>query len=318
MSGQTVAIDASNLFMKFGDLIAVNNVSFKIFKGEIVGILGPNGAGKTTTIRLLTGIFEFEKRTKIEIFNKNIVDNPRKYKLNFGIVPEVSNAFSDFSVLQNLKFSAGIYGMMSKKEIKERSHKLLEQFDLTDKMHSRTKTLSKGLKQRLNFCLALIHEPPILILDEPTSGLDPMSVKLMRKIILKLKEEGKTILITTHDMQEAQNLCDRVLIINKGKIITDADPDTLRKEFKSPSIIQFKIDGGLTNDQETNLKEFLNFKKKNDNYIISSFNAPKDISELYSFLKRNNVKISDFKVKETSLEEVFIHLIKNSSSTEEK
>ncbi len=327
MSTQTIAINATNLSKKFGDLLAVNNVSFKIPKGEILGILGPNGAGKTTIIRLLTGLFKLENGTTIEVFNKNIKNNPKEYKLNFGVVPEVSNAFSDYTVLQNLKFSAGIYGISSKKEIEERSKNLLKQFDLMDKMHSKTKSLSKGLKQRLNFCLALIHEPPILILDEPTSGLDPMSTILVRKIILQLKEEGKTILITTHDMHEAQNFCDRVLILNKGEIIADENPDRLREQYKTPSNIFFKFEsesggeydknqvGDLSDVQLTDLNNSFNIKKKNEYYSISSNDAIKDIAELYSFCSKNKLKISSLKITETSLEEVFIHLIKNSDLT---
>ena len=324
MCAQTIAIKASNLSKRFGDLLAVKNVSFIIPKGEILGILGPNGAGKTTIIRLLTGLFKLENRGKIEVFNKNILNNPKEYKLNYGIVPEVSNAFSDFTVLQNLKFSAGIYGIKSKKDIEKRSEKLLRQFDLLDKMHSKTKSLSKGLKQRLNFCLALIHEPPILILDEPTSGLDPMSTILVRKIILQLKNEGKTILITTHDMHEAQNFCDRVLILNKGEIIADESPDKLREQYKTPSTIFFKFESRSIGDddknefkdlsgiQQTSFKDRFNAKKKNEYYTISSNNAIKDISELYSFCSKNKLKISNLKITETSLEEVFLNLVKNS------
>ncbi|TKJ18712.1 MAG: ATP-binding protein [Promethearchaeota archaeon Loki_b31] len=310
---KSIAIKVSNLYKRFEDLIAVNDVSFEIYEGEIVGILGPNGAGKTTTIRLLTGIFKLEDKASIEVFNEDIIKNLYKYKINFGIVPEVSNAFSDFTVFQNLKFSGCIYGF-PKSKIEKRSKELLEQFNLIDKMHSKTKALSKGLKQRLNFCLALLHEPSILILDEPTSGLDPISVKLMRNRILQLKKEGKTILITTHDMQEAETICDRILIMNRGKIIADESPNTLRERFKSTSTILFKIDGVLSNDQKNTLMDTFDIiKEENDYYVFSSDDALKDISMLYNFSKENNLNISDFKVKETSLEEVFIHLIKKDS-----
>ena len=310
---ENYAIKALNLTKKFEALIAVDNISFNISKGEIVGILGPNGAGKTTTIRLLTGIFKLEGKASIEIFNEDITKNLSRYKINFGIVPEVSNAFSDFTVWQNLKFSGGIYGF-PKEKIEARSKTLLEEFGLIEKMHSKTKALSKGLKQRLNFCLALLHEPSILILDEPTSGLDPISVKLMRDRILQLKKEGKTILITTHDMQEAQTICDRILIMNRGKIIADESPDTIRERFKSTSTIRFKIDGILSNDQKASLMgTFDSIKKVKDYYSISSYNVLKDISTLYNYSKANNLEISDFKMKETSLEEVFIHLIKEDS-----
>ncbi len=306
-----IAVKALNLTKKFGDLIAVDNISFSIKQGEIIGLLGPNGAGKTTTIRLLTSVFQLESNAKIEIFGKNITKNPSKYKKNFGIIPEISNAFSDYSVWQNLKFSGGIYGI-SKEIVKNRSKKLLTQFDLIDKMHSKTKTLSKGLKQRLNFCLALLHEPPILILDEPTSGLDPISVNLVRKQILQLKNEGKTILITTHDMQEAQTICDRTLIINKGKIIADESPNNLREQFKSSKKILFKISGVLSNEQKKALMDTFNLvKEKNKYHTFSSYDALKDISKLYKVFKENSIKILDFKIQETSLEEVFIHLIKN-------
>jgi len=310
---ENYAIKALDLNKRFEDLIAVDNISFNISKGEIVGILGPNGAGKTTTIRILTGIFKLEGNASIEIFNEDITKNLSKYKINFGIVPEVSNAFSDFTVWQNLKFSGGVYGF-PKEKIEKRSQELLEQFGLIDKMHSKTKALSKGLKQRLNFCLALLHEPSILILDEPTSGLDPISVKLMRDRILQLKKEGKTILITTHDMQEAQTICDRILIMNRGKIIADENPDTIRERFKSTSKIQFKIDGILSNDQKASLMDtFDSIKEKNGYYSIPSYDVLKDISELNKYSKTTNIEISNLKVKETSLEEVFIHLIKEDS-----
>ena len=306
----SVVINALHLNKRFGDLIAVDNVSFGIHQSEIVGILGPNGAGKTTTIRLLTGVFELEKNGKIEIFDKDITKNPRKYKMNFGIVPEISNAFSDYTVWQNLTFSGGIYGM-PKVKVEQRAKKLLKDFGLIDKINSRTKTLSKGLKQRLNFCLALLHEPPILILDEPTSGLDPFSVKLMREQILQFKKEGKTILITTHDMQEAQNMCDRILIMNKGKIIADESPNILREQFKSTSTIIFTIDGVLSSDQKKEIEDaFTLIQERNDYYSFSSDNSLKDVSKLYEISEEMNIKISDFKVKDTSLEDVFMHLIK--------
>ena len=314
---ELVAIKVINLVKRFGSLVAVNDVSFEINQGEIVGILGPNGAGKTTTIRLLTGVFQLDTNAKIEIFGDDVTHNPTKYKKNFGIVPEISNAFSDYSVWQNLMFSGGIYGI-SKDEIEKRSKKLLTQFNLIDKMYSKTKTLSKGLKQRLNLCLALLHDPPILILDEPTSGLDPISVNLMRNRILKLKEEGKTILITTHDMREAQNMCDRILIMNKGKIIADESPDTLREQFKSTSTILFKINGVISTEQERILSKIVKLvKDKNGYHVFSSTNVLRDISNLFQTSKENNIKISDLKIKETSLEEVFIHLIKDDLTSEE-
>ena len=307
---KNIAIGAFNLTKKFGDLTAVDRISFKIQEGDIIGILGPNGAGKTTTIRLITGIFQLENESRVEIYSKDFTNSPKELKKMFGIVPELSNAYSDYTVWQNLNFCGTIYGL-SKRKIKERTNILLERFELTNKMHAKTKTLSKGLKQRLNLCLALLHEPSILILDEPTSGLDPISVGIVRNQILDLKKEGKTILITTHNMQEAQQVCDRILIMNRGKIIADESPDNLRKNFKPTSTVLFKLENSLSVEQKNELKSLFNIiEEPNDRISIISINPLEDISKLNDFIKKNNFIISNFNLKETTLEEVFIYLIK--------
>ncbi len=310
-SSKKIAIETFNLTQNFDELTAVNNVSFRIYEGEIVGILGPNGAGKTTTIRLITGLFQLENTSKVEIYSKDFTSNSKEAKRNFGIVPEVSNAYSDFTVWQNLKFSGSIYGI-SQTELKKRIMTLLERFELMNKIHSKTKSLSKGLKQRLNLCLALLHEPPILILDEPTSGLDPSSAKIVRDQILEFKREGKTILITTHNMQEAQQVCDRIFIMNQGKIIADESPDNLRKKFKPTSTLLFTIEGKLSLEQKTELESRFNLiEEQKDRFSIISNNPLEDISNLNDFSKQHEIKISTFRLTETSLEEVFIHLIEN-------
>ena len=312
-----IAIEASNLSKRFGDLVAVNNITFAIHEGEIVGILGPNGAGKTTTIRLITGVFQLENESKVNVYSQDFTSSSKKLKKLFGIVPEISNAYSDYTVWQNLNFSGRIYGL-SKAEIRERVNDLLERFELIDKLHAKTKTLSKGLKQRLNLCLALLHEPSILVLDEPTSGLDPFSVNIVRKQILQFRDEGKTILITTHNMQEAQQICDRILIMNRGNIIADENPDTLRKNFKQSSTILFQSEIKLSNELKNKLKTELILKEEKNGYFqLISRDPLEDISKLNSFLKSNGIKLKDFKLLETTLEEVFIHLIEKDHKPKE-
>lgn len=313
-SSNAIALETFNLTKKFDALTAVDDISFKIYEGGIVGILGPNGAGKTTTIRLITGIFELKGKSRVELYSEDLTSNPKELKKNFGIVPEVSNAYSDYTVWQNLFFSGTIYGL-SKEKIKERARILLDRFELIDKINSKLKTLSKGLKQRVNLCLALLHEPPILILDEPTSGLDPFSVSIVRNQILDLKKEGKTILITTHNMQEAQQICDRILIMNQGKIIADEHPDELRKNFKSTSTIMFKLQGNVSNESKEEIDSlFKVIKKEMNKFNLISENPIEDIARLNDFIKKNEISIQDFSLKETSLEEVFIHLIETDSS----
>ena len=312
-SFKPTVLEAFNLTKNFGALTAVDDISFKIYEGGIVGILGPNGAGKTTTIRLITGIFELKEKSRVEIYSEDLTSNPKELKKNFGIVPEVSNAYSDYTVWQNLFFSGTIYGL-SKEKIKERAEILLDRFELADKINSKLKTLSKGLKQRVNLCLALLHEPSILILDEPTSGLDPFSVSIVRNQILDLKKEGKTILITTHNMQEAQQICDRILIMNHGKIIADESPDELRKNFKSTSNIMFTLQGKISDESKNALFSlFKTIKIEKNKFNLISENPLEDISKLNAFIQKNGISIQDFTLKETSLEEVFIHLIEKDS-----
>jgi ABC-2 type transport system ATP-binding protein len=317
-SSGEIALEAFNLTKKFGDLTAVNDISFTINKGGIVGILGPNGAGKTTTIRLLTGIFQLKHNAKVEIYSKDLSSNPKKLKKNFGIVPEVSNAYSEYTVWQNLFFSGTLYGL-SKNEIKERVELLLKRFELTDKLNAKMKTLSKGLKQRVNLCLALLHEPSILILDEPTSGLDPFSVSIVRNQILDLKKAGKTILITTHNMQEAQQICDRILIMNRGNIIADENPDNLRKNFKPTSTLIFKVQGNISKEHKQALNSlFKSIKEDKGKIKVISDTPLEDVSKFNDFIRKNNIKIQDFALKETSLEEVFIHLVKSDRKSKNK
>ncbi len=303
------AVSALNFTKKFGDLIAVDNVSFSIKQGEIVGLLGPNGAGKTTTIRMITGVFPLNKNAKLKIFDKDIDPSNRSYKINFGIVPEISNAYRDYTVWQNIRFNAKIYGM-NKKELQIRGIKLLKTFQLEDKSNKKTKSLSKGLKQRLNFCMALIHNPSILIFDEPTSGLDPISVNILRNQIEAFKNEGKSIFLTTHDLSEAQRLCDRILIMNKGKIIADEHPDVIREKFKPHLKILVKFQSKLSQSQLDNFNSVLTFEKQIDDFFIFSSKDPlNDISRLHNFVKEENLQIGKLKFKEPTLEEAFIHII---------
>ncbi|OLS13473.1 MAG: ATP-binding protein [Promethearchaeota archaeon CR_4] len=318
---QGIVISAQNLRKNFGLLAAVDGISFSIKKQEIVGVLGPNGAGKTTTIRLLTGLYRVLNGSSIQIFNEDITMNPLLYKSLFGIVPEISNAFLDYTVLQNLQFTGQIFGL-TKKEIKERSASLLQQYGLTDKAKTLTNALSKGLKQRLNFCIALLHDPPILIFDEPTAGLDPISVRVLREQILHLREAGKTILLTTHDMQEAQKICDRVLIINKGKIIVDETPDALRAKFGNGRMILFKPAADLPETFKAGLIAIFSRGTslkllKNGYYQCPSKDPVGDIVKIHTFFQDNGISISDLKLEETSLEDIFIQLIQKERESNE-
>jgi ABC-2 type transport system ATP-binding protein len=321
MSLDTLAIKTQNLTKSFGSLLAVDNVSFSIKKQEILGFLGPNGAGKTTTIRIITGLFPLPPGSSVEILGKEMKKNPLLCKAEFGIVPETSNAFFDMTVAQNLHFTGKLYGL-SNEQIAKRSELLLKQYDLVEKTHVKSKSLSKGQKQRLHFCMALLHDPSILILDEPTSGLDPISIRILRDQILQLRAAGKTILLTTHDMQEAQKICDRILIINKGKIIIDESPESLRTRFSNVKNFIFKpvleLEDQLKNGIEKRLPHAGPLSPlKNGFYQIKVDDPIQDTAMILAFFQQENIQIADFRVEDMPLEDIFFKLIKKETHIHE-
>jgi ABC-2 type transport system ATP-binding protein len=222
------AIEVTNLTKHFNGLVAVNNISFDVKKGELFGFLGPNGAGKTTTIRMLTGVIKPDKGSA-SIFGYDVVKQGLKIRQLMGIVPEMSNAYVDLSAWNNLMLVGGLYGV-NKSTRKERATSLLKKFDLYKRKDQLVKGFSKGMKQKLLLCMALISEPSILFLDEPTSGLDVESQRLIKGIIREVNANGTTVFLTTHNMEEANQLCDRIAIINHGKIAEIGSPEKVRQQ----------------------------------------------------------------------------------------
>jgi len=206
---------------------AVDAISFTVNRGEIFGFLGPNGAGKTTTIRMMTGVLKPSKGN-IKIFDHDVWKNPIPIKQITGNVPEEANAYLELTGWQNLIFIGEIYGI-SKKDREERAESLLKKFELFEKGNMKTKKYSKGMKQRLLLCMALMTNPEVLFLDEPTSGLDVQSARIIKQLIREYNEKGMTIFLTTHDMEIANELCHRIAIINRGKIISLDTPENLKK-----------------------------------------------------------------------------------------
>jgi len=217
------AIQVQGLTKRYGDVLAVDNVSFEVRKGEFFGFLGPNGAGKTTTIRMLTGII---KKDGGEASVMGYPAGTIRAKQLSGVMPELSNAYMDLSAWGNLMLMAEIY-RISGNQAKERAESFLRQLGLYERKDSLASTYSMGMRKRLVLSMALLSNPQILFLDEPTSGLDVQSVRFMRALLRNLKQEGKTIFLTTHNMDEAADMCERVAIINHGKIVALDSPDKL-------------------------------------------------------------------------------------------
>ncbi len=223
MSSNAYAIEVTKLTKFYGQLLAVDHISFNVDRGEFFGFLGPNGAGKTTTVRMLTGII---KKNDGEA---RVMGHPAGSiyaKQLSGVMPELSNAYLDLTAWGNLMLMAGLYRLPQAK-VKERAGSLLMQLGLFERKNSLIRTFSMGMRKRLVLCMALLPDPQILFLDEPTSGLDVHSVRFMRAMLKNQKQEGKTILFTTHNMEEAAEICDRVAIINHGRIVAMNTPDNL-------------------------------------------------------------------------------------------
>jgi lipooligosaccharide transport system ATP-binding protein len=231
-----VLIEAERLTKKFGELVAVNNIDFEIFKGECFGFLGPNGAGKTTTMRMIHCVLPLTSG-KITVAGMDVTENEREIKKMIGVAPQESNLDPDFTVFHNLIVYARYYDI-PKVEAKRRAEELLRFVQLEEKRDVIIENLSAGMKRRLILARALRNEPQILILDEPTTGLDPQARHLIWDKIRSLQKQGVTIVLTSHYMDEAAQLCDRLIIMDYGKIIEEGKPSALIKKHAGEEVLE--------------------------------------------------------------------------------
>ncbi|MBD3214565.1 MAG: ATP-binding cassette domain-containing protein [Candidatus Lokiarchaeota archaeon] len=300
-------IEVYGLTKDFGEILAVDKIDFSVNEGEIFGFLGPNGAGKTTTIRMMTGVLKPTSGT-IEIYGKNIWKHQIMVKQILGNVPEMANVYMDLTGLQNLNFIGEVYGIP--KEVRnERALKLLKKFELFGRKDALAKRYSKGMKQRLLLCMALMSEPKILFLDEPTSGLDVQSSIIIKNLIKEYNQNGMTIFLTTHNMDVANEMCQRIAIINRGKIIRLDTPDNLRaieKEYQAIDLhLSEKVD--LADLESLNGIDTVKEVKTYYHLVVNDIDAA--IEQIIAFTRAQNIKIKKLNTPEPSLEEVFINVI---------
>ena len=233
-----------NLTKKFGGQRAVDSISFEVKTGEILGFLGPNGAGKTTTMRMITN-FITPSEGRIEVGGKTMVDAAEEIKKHIGYLPENNPLYQDMPVIDYLEFVGGLQGI-PKGDIPMRVVEMIRITGLNAEKHKKIGELSKGFKQRVGLAQAMIHDPEILIMDEPTSGLDPNQIVEIRKLIRELGRE-KTVILSTHILPEVEATCDRILIINRGKIVADGSAENLRKQASGQEILKARIEEGDPN-----------------------------------------------------------------------
>jgi ABC-2 type transport system ATP-binding protein len=244
LENKDLAVEVKGLTKQFGQILAVDHISFDVKKGEFFGFLGPNGAGKTTTARMLTGVI---KKNAGEARVMGYPAGNFAAKQSSGVMPEISNAYLDLTAWGNLMLIGELYRVPQSKA-KDRAGSLLEQLGLLERKDSKASTYSQGMRKRLVLCMALLPDPQILFLDEATSGLDVQSVRFMRALLKNLKQEGKTIFFTTHNMDEAAEMCDRVAIINHGRIVAMDTPDNLSITAGRVYLIDVSFDKSVSPD----------------------------------------------------------------------
>ncbi|MGI6485067.1 MAG: ABC transporter ATP-binding protein [Thermoanaerobacterales bacterium] len=301
-------IEVKNLSKSFGDFKAVKGISFNVKKGEVFGFLGPNGAGKTTTINMLTGLAK-PSSGEIMILGQDGIKDIKKVQQVIGIVPDESNLYDDMSGFDNLVFCASLYGM-NKETREKRAKELLKQFSLDDTGKRPFKAYSKGMKRKLTIAAGIIHNPKILFLDEPTTGIDVRSAIQIRQLVKDLNEQGTTIFLTTHYIEDAERLCHRIGFIVGGNVIKVSKVEELMNEAQQENIVEFRTDSNGIDLEKQLVSDFPNISiKSSTNHSIRI--TSKEQIELMPFMKffeHKGVKISEAKIIRPSLEEVFVKI----------
>jgi ABC-2 type transport system ATP-binding protein len=295
-------IKAENLKKSYGPTVAVDDVSFEVQKGRTFGLLGPNGAGKTTTIKLLCGLLKLDAGT-ISLDGKTDPGQV-EVRMSLGVVPQALALYEELSALENLRFFGKIYGLGGRK-LKERIGDCLDIAGLAERSKERVSKYSGGMKRRLNMVCSLLHDPPILLLDEPTVGVDPQSRNLIFETIENMSKEGRTIIYTTHYMEEAQRLCDKVAIIDHGKILEMDSVENLITRHGGPSHIEAEFEEKQFDIDK--IKPLIDDKNMQLDGTKIRFQTSRPMESLAK-LNRSGVRFLSLKVQTANLEDVFLNL----------
>ncbi|MCL4476808.1 MAG: ATP-binding cassette domain-containing protein [Nitrospirae bacterium] len=318
MTEKPLAIEVSNLTKRFGALTAVDNVSFNVSSGEFFGFLGPNGAGKTTLIRMLTTLLRPTEGRAV-VASHDVEKEPGAVRYSIGVVPQAMTSDLDLTGWENMDIYGRFYGI-PKKQRRERIAYLLETVGLSARAHDLVATYSGGMRRRLEIARVLVHRPAILFLDEPTLGLDPQSRRVVWEFIQKSRgEDSLTIFLTTHYMDEAEALCDRVAIIDYGRIIAIGSPDELKAQVPGNDIIILTTKG-IPPDTEARIKVIPyvhNVKIEGDVIRVYVDKGAQNVADLIEKVKIIGVSIEAVEIHRQSLEDVFIHYTGRSIREEE-
>jgi len=299
LNAGTPVISARALSKRFADRTAVNGVDFDIQPGRCFGFVGPNGAGKTTTLRMAMGLTPLSGGT-LTVFGLPVTNQARRIRARVGIVPQADNLDPDFTVEENLRVYASFFGL-SRGESAPRIESLLDFASLTDRRRARTDTLSGGMRRRLTIARALINDPELVVLDEPTTGLDPQARHVIWGRLTELKAHGKTLLLTTHYMEEAERLCDELVIMDKGRILAQGTPRELIERHVEPEVIEVRGEGSETLEQLAH-SSGCRLERMGSSLYCYTRQAPRLIERLKD---RHELK---YLHRPTGLEDVFLRL----------
>jgi ABC-2 type transport system ATP-binding protein len=304
-------LEVKNLKKNYGDFVAVSSIDFEIMEGEIFGLLGPNGAGKTTTINMLIGLAKISEG-KIFYKGADLTNKIKQAQEMIGVVADESNLYDEMSGFENLCFCGSLYGLL-KHSREKKARVLLELFQLRDAADKKFKAYSKGMKRKLTIAAALMHDPEILFMDEPTTGIDVASVRQIRNLIKNLNKNGATIFLTTHYIEEAERLCDRVAFIDRGKIVQIDTVERLIRETRESDIIEVACES-IPLDRNI-LQKRLNEKFPDVECVLKDERTVKitspvkiDIAPIVSYLSSEDIFIYEAKLIRPSLEDAFVKI----------
>lgn len=305
---QPKAIETNNLTKYYGDFLAVDHVNFNVEEGEFFGFLGPNGAGKSTTIRMLTGI-SLPTEGRATIFGYDIEKQPVEAKSIMGIVPDISNIYTELTAWENLDFTGKLYGI-PKKERKRKNEEILKRFNLYNRRNDEVEEFSRGMRRRICIAMALVNNSQLLFLDEPTAGLDVQSVREIRRLIRELNSEGVTVFLTTHNMEEASHLCERVAIINRGRIVVIDTPERLRSVMRRSQTVEIEFKDP-SEKLEKELRTFTSVsevQRRGNTYRLTTDNPSRVLREVGNLISLENLTASSINTLRPSLEDVFVEM----------
>lgn len=302
------AIQVRGLHKTYGKTQALEDVSFTVHEGEVFGYLGPNGAGKTTTVNILCGLLNRDAGD-VRIFDLDIERDSVAVKQRIGVVPEESNLYPELTCRRNLEYLGELYGL-SREARRKRAGELLETFNLDDREAVSFRALSRGLKRRLTVAAALIHSPEIVFLDEPTAGLDVPSARSLRALITTINRNGTTVFLTTHNLAEAEALCDRVLILVKGHVVTEGTASEIRQRMERTRSLSVHLSGDVAEDSLREACPAVHSASSIDGaWRLEATDVHAAVSQLVAFAERQGVRVVDIGTATPSFEDVFMSIL---------